>query len=113
MVHVQPEHKIRQCTSCGEVIEPGYKHYCTVTVGYNPVPLSDLERALDNLLLADAPPYLADDDITVMRLVARAKCSPNKAKRLLGEWEAAGKVEYIGERREPRGHSVKAWKVKA
>jgi hypothetical protein len=79
----------------------------------SPVSLSELEKALDDLLMYDAPPYLADDDITVMRLVRHAKYGPNKARRMLNDWTEAGKVEYIGKRREPRGHMVDAWRVKS
>lgn len=77
----------------------------------NPVSLSELENALDSLLMQDAPPQLADDDITVMRLARRAKCGPLKASRLLDEWTAVGKVEFVGVRREPHGHKVKAWRL--
>jgi len=79
----------------------------------NPVVLSELEKALDDLLMQDAPPMLADDDITVMRLVRRAKCGSSKARRMLDEWVVAGKVEYIGKRRNARGHSVDAWRLKS
>jgi hypothetical protein len=78
----------------------------------NPVPLSDLAAALDALIEQDAPPYLADDDVTVVRLADHAKCGHAKARKMLTDWQTAGKVEYIGMRREPRGHQVKAWKVK-
>ena len=79
----------------------------------NPVSLTDLEAALDALILEDIPPALEPTDITVMRLVARAKCSPVIAKRVLAEWVEAGKVEYLGKRREARGHKVDAWRLKA
>lgn len=78
----------------------------------NSVTLSELEKALDALLLQDAPPMLDDDDLTVQRLAARAKCGSLKARRMLKEWTEAGRVEHIGKRREPHGHTVDAWKVK-
>jgi hypothetical protein len=78
----------------------------------NPVTLSELEKALDDLLMQEAPPDLLETDITVMRLARRAKCGGAKAKKLLDEWTAAGKVEYIGKRREPRGHKLDAWRLK-
>jgi hypothetical protein len=77
----------------------------------NPVSLSELDKALDALILDEAPPMLEDTDITIMRLVSRAKCSPPKAKRMLDEWTKAGKAEYLGKRREMRGHKVDAWRL--
>jgi hypothetical protein len=77
----------------------------------NPVSLSDLDKALDDLIMQDAPPPLEDTDITVMRLARRAKVGTVRATSMLESWAAAGKVESIGERRDARGHKVKAWKV--
>ena len=79
----------------------------------NPVTVSELEKALDNLLMQDAPPYLADDDITIMRLAHRAGCGSAKAKNMITKWVTEGKLEYIGKRREARGHLVDAWRIKA
>lgn len=77
----------------------------------NPVTLPELETALDALILEDIPPELDPDDITVSRLVERAKCGTLKANRTLAKWVKAGKVEYIGVRRGPAGHNVKAWRM--
>lgn len=79
----------------------------------NPITLTDLGKALDELIMQDAPPMLADDDITVMRLVSRAKVGVVRAKTMLKQWQDAGKVEYVGKRREERGHMVDAWRLKA
>ena len=78
----------------------------------NPVTLSELEKALDALILEDIPPMLEDADITVMRLASRAKCSPKFAGDVLAQWAKDGKVEYLGKRREIRGHKVDAWRLK-
>jgi hypothetical protein len=77
-----------------------------------PVTLDALNAALDSLLMQEAPPYLAEDDITIMRLSRRAGCGSAKAKTMLSKWVTEGKVEYIGKRREERGHLVEAWRLK-
>lgn len=77
----------------------------------NPVSQSDLMKALDDLIMQEAPPPLEDGDITLQILAERAKCGTPKAKVLLKRWEADGKAEYIGKRREPRGHKVDAWRL--
>ena len=76
------------------------------------VTVTDLQAALDALLMQDAPPYLADDDITIMRLAHRAGCCSAKAKSMITKWVTEGKLEYIGKRREERGHSLDAWRLK-
>lgn len=79
----------------------------------NPVTQSDLLKALDSLILAEEQNKLEDDDITVSRLSNKTGWNRRKAQKIIGEWESAGKLEFIGERREPlRGSMVKAWKVK-
>ena len=78
----------------------------------NPITVSDLQKALDDLIMQDAPPVLEDTDLTVQRLAARAKCGSIKAKRLLLEWTDAGKAEHLGKRRNSQGHSVEAWRLK-
>lgn len=72
---------------------------------------ADYYGILDRLIAEDAPPPLADTDLTVSRLAVRAKCREQKAARMLAEWEQAGKAEYIGMKRIPRGHKVKAWRL--
>jgi hypothetical protein len=79
----------------------------------NPVSLSELEKALDTLIAEDAPPLLEDTDLTANRVADRAHCGFQKASRLLDKWTADGKAEYIGMRRQPNGHKVKAWRLKA
>lgn len=78
----------------------------------NPVSLQELEKALDDLIMQDAPAALEEADITIMRLARRAKIGTVRARSMLEEWTKAGKVEYIGKRREERGHRVDAWKLK-
>ena len=77
------------------------------------VTLDALSAALDSLLMQEAPPYLAEDDITIMRLARRAGCGSAKAKTMLKKWVTEGRVEYIGKRREERGHLVDAWRIKS
>ncbi len=77
----------------------------------NPVSPSDLMKALDDLILRDAPPELAETDITVMSLAKRANIGAPKAKELLDQWVQSGEAEYIGERRGVRGHKVQAWRL--
>jgi hypothetical protein len=76
-----------------------------------PVTLDALNAALDSLLMQEAPPYLAEDDITIMRLSRRAGCGSAKAKSMITKWVTDGKLEYIGKRREERGHLVEAWRL--
>jgi transcription initiation factor IIE alpha subunit len=78
----------------------------------NPVSLSELEKALDALILQDAPLPLADGDITARMVAERAGCEKQKARKMLIKWTADGKAEYIGKRREPSGQSVDAWRLK-
>ncbi len=73
---------------------------------------ADHYALLDHLIAAEAPPDLAPDDITLKMLAARAKCGPDKARRMLDKWVSEGKAEYIGRRREARGHAVEAWRLK-
>jgi hypothetical protein len=78
----------------------------------NPVSLSELEKALDDLIMETAAPPLADGDITINSLAKRAHCHTQKAHEMLAEWTAAGKVEFLGKRRVPSGHRVDAWRLK-
>jgi hypothetical protein len=73
---------------------------------------SDFYGLLDQLIAGESPPPLEADDITVMRLAERAKCGNHKAKSMVVKWAASGVVEYIGKRREPRGHAIDAWRLK-
>jgi hypothetical protein len=77
----------------------------------SPVNQSELLKALDDLIMAEAPPELLPDDITLRSLAKRAKCGPTKARTMLEKWVAEGKAEYIGKRREVRGHAVDAWRL--
>jgi hypothetical protein len=77
----------------------------------NPISLSELEKALDNLILETASPPLSDGDITVNSLAKRAQCPKRRAKEMLDEWVENGKAEYIGMRRLPSGSKVDAWKL--
>jgi hypothetical protein len=76
----------------------------------NPVTLTDLERALDNLLIEAFPP-LEETDITIMTMKARLQSSYETAEKRLNELTAAGKLEYLGERLH-KGHKVKAWRIR-
>jgi hypothetical protein len=78
----------------------------------NPVTLSELEKALDDLITEAAAPPLKETDITMNSLAARAHWHKQKAKAMLQEWTASGKVEYLGLRRAPSGHKVEAWRLK-
>lgn len=82
----------------------------------NPVTPSDFAAALDALLLEEAPPYLDDNDLTIMRLVRRSRengapVGPDRARTILDKWTAEGKAENIGYRRERNGHKVEAWRL--
>jgi len=66
---------------------------------------------LDDILAAVAPPPLADTDVTVARVMARAQCGSVKAHTIIREAVAAGLMESIGKRRGPTGHSVAAWRI--
>ena len=79
----------------------------------NLVTLAELGKALDDLITQDAPPPLEETDITIRMVKERAGCGDVKAANLLNEWVRAGKVEYAGERRGPKGHAIKAWRLKA
>jgi hypothetical protein len=78
----------------------------------NPVSLSELEKALDNLIMETVSPPLDEGDITVNSLAKRARCHKQKAHEMLKEWTAAGKAEFLGKRRVPSGHRVDAWRLK-
>jgi hypothetical protein len=78
----------------------------------NPVSLSELEKALDDLIMETAAPPIAEGDITVNSLASRAHVHKQKAREMLDEWTAAGKVEYLGKRRVPSGHRIDAWRLK-
>lgn len=78
----------------------------------NPVTLPELEKALDDLIMQDAPPMLEETDLTIALVASRAKCGNNKAERMLEKWVLEGKVEYLGERRREDGHKTRAWRLK-
>jgi hypothetical protein len=78
----------------------------------NPVSQSDLARALDDLILQEIPPPLADDEITTTRVADRAKCHHQQARRMIDKWVKEGKVEHVGKRKEPHGQKVDAWRLK-
>ena len=77
-----------------------------------PVSVTDFAAALDALILRDAPPELEDSDITIAILARRANVGMAKAKNMITKWVTEGKLEYIGKRREARGHLVDAWRLK-
>jgi hypothetical protein len=72
---------------------------------------SDHYGLLDALIADEAPPELLPDDITLRSLAKRAKCGPTKARAMLEKWVSEGRAEYIGKRREVRGHAVDAWRL--
>jgi hypothetical protein len=78
----------------------------------NPVALSDLAAALDALILEDAPPMVGKDEFTAMDLVRRYGWGERKARKTVKGWEQAGRIEPVGLRRVPSGHTVPAWRVK-
>ena len=77
----------------------------------NPVSLSELDAALDELLAQEVPPWLDLQDITIMRLQERAECGPKRARTIINKWVEGGKLEYLGKRRETKGHAVDAWRL--
>jgi hypothetical protein len=79
----------------------------------NPVSLSELDKALDELIMQEAPPALEDTDLTKQRVADRARCGFQQAGRMLEKWTAEGKAECIGMRRQTNGHKVKAWRLVA
>lgn len=72
----------------------------------------EFARALDELLMEAAPDVLQGDDLTVMRVSKRGNITRQRARKLLEEWRGAGRVVYLGKRREPRrGAMVDAWRM--
>lgn len=68
---------------------------------------------LDKLIAADSVPNIEPGEITVKDVRARAKCHHQQARKMIERWVEAGKLEYVGKRREPsRGAKVDAWKIK-
>ena len=79
----------------------------------NPVTSRELAAALDRLILEEEKINLSKDDLTIASLQKRTGWAPGRIRRTIAEWEKIGKIEFIGERREPvRGSMVKAWRVK-
>ncbi len=69
--------------------------------------------ALDALIARDAPPLVGPGDLTVRLVADRAGCNRQKAKAMILRWVDAGEAEYLGKRRDSRGQSVDAWKIKS
>jgi len=78
----------------------------------NPVSQAELMKALDDLIMAEAPPPLLDTDLTIQRLTGWAKCSAGKARKMIAKWLEEGRAEAIGQRRVKSGHAVDAWRLK-
>jgi hypothetical protein len=78
----------------------------------NPVALSELERALDELLLQDTTPRLADGDFTVAMIAEHAGCSWGKARRIAARLETQGKLKPLGKRSDANGRLVLAWRIR-
>lgn len=77
------------------------------------VTTKQLAAALDALILEEEKLDLEEDDITINRLCVKTGWNPYRAKKVIGEWVALGKVVFVGERRNPqRGALVQAWKLK-
>ncbi len=78
----------------------------------NPVSQSDLLKALDALILQESE-TLEEADITISRLVKRAKCGKQKAQSMIDKWLSEKKIEPLGKRREATkgGRMVEAWRV--
>lgn len=82
-------------------------------MGSSTVTLSELEKALDDLILQENALDLQPGDITVNLLARRSGWSRSRTETTLAEWEARGIIEPLGDRREPeRGQKVAAWRLK-
>lgn len=77
----------------------------------NPISQSELMKALDELILQEKP-LLQDDDLTVNRLMERAKWNRAKAKIMIKKWQEEGKIEYLGKKAATHGRFTDAWRVK-
>ena len=75
------------------------------------VTLSDLEKALDDLITGSFPQPLAEDEFTITMVQNKAGCNWNTAKRKIEGWVTAGIAEAVGKRRTKRGNFVDAWKL--
>lgn len=77
----------------------------------NPVPQSELLKALDALILKESP-VLREDDITVTRLAKRAHWSKAKAKAMIDKWLSEGLLEPLGMLSNGGGPKSEAWRLK-
>jgi hypothetical protein len=75
------------------------------------ITLAELDKALDNLILESRILPLEETDITIGKMQAKLNSGSVRAKRLLDELTAAGKLEYLGERMD-EGHKVRAWQIR-
>lgn len=70
---------------------------------------NDFLTDLDKLIAETTTPPLAENDITAVRVMQKAKCTHQTAMSLIKRWDTQGLVKYIGERRDISGHRNKAW----
>jgi predicted transcriptional regulator len=79
----------------------------------NPVTLSELDKALDALVMAEIIPPIAEDDITIVKICERYEKDHKVAKKIIKKLVADGKLEYVGKRQaRSNGRIVDAWKMK-
>ena len=64
---------------------------------------------LEELLAEYMPPPLMDDDITINRVVEKS-LSYRKAKKIINDLLAKGKIRAVGKRRSKNGNIVQAWR---
>ena len=64
---------------------------------------------LEDLLAEYMPPPLEEGDITINRVIEKS-LSYRKAKKIIKELEAKGKIRPIGKRRVRNGNIVDAWR---
>lgn len=80
----------------------------------NPVTLSELDKALDNLVLAEIILPVSEDDITIAKIAERYELDYKVAKKIVKKLVADGKLEFVGKRRVmSNGHVVDVWRLKA
>lgn len=72
---------------------------------------AEFHKALDDLMMEYAPPHLSETDITVTTLAKRYKIGKSKARRLIDEMAADGKLEQV-RRRDGASRTVDAWILK-
>jgi predicted transcriptional regulator len=79
----------------------------------NPISLSELDKALDALVLAEIIPPVAEGDITIAKICERYEKDHKVAKKIIKKLVADGKLEHIGKRQaRSNGRIVDAWKMK-